>query len=174
MSGSRPARELANGVRIPLLGLGLWQIPDGSETERVVSAALEAGYRHFDTAQGYGNEAGVGRAIAASGIAREQVFVTTKFHPDSDDPTAEAERSLERLDLERLDLYLVHWPKEDPNRPWPGMERALERGLTRAIGVSNYGVDQLTAVARTRREPPGRQSDRAEPVQPPADAGRRL
>jgi 2,5-diketo-D-gluconate reductase A len=154
VSGSHSARELANGVRIPLLGLGLWQVPDGTETERAVSAALEAGYRHFDTAQGYGNEDGVGRAIAASGIAREQLFVTTKFHPDSDDPAAEAGRSLERLGLERLDLYLVHWPKEDPNGPWPGMERALERGLTRAIGVSNYGVDQLTAVVECAERPP--------------------
>jgi diketogulonate reductase-like aldo/keto reductase len=141
-----PARALANGVEMPRLGLGLWQVPSGERTERAVTWALETGYRHLDTAQGYGNEASVGRALAASGIPREQVFLTTKFHPDSDDPVAEAERSLERLGVERLDLYLVHWPKGPATAQWAGMERALGRGLTRAIGVSNYSVGQLTQV----------------------------
>ena len=154
MSGPDTVRELARGVSIPLLGLGLWQVPEGEPTERAVSAALEAGYRHFDTAQRYGNERGAGRALAASGIPREQLFVTTKFDPYADDPVAEAERSLGRLGLEFVDLYLVHWPKEDPTRPWPGMERALERGLARAIGVSNYDVAQLDAVVESASSPP--------------------
>jgi diketogulonate reductase-like aldo/keto reductase len=149
VSGPETARELASGVGVPLLGLGLWQVPDGEQTERAVSAALETGYRHFDSAQRYGNEAGLGRALAASGIPREQLFVTTKFDPDAEDPVAEAERSLERLGLQFVDLYLIHWPKDDAARPWPGMERALERGLTRAIGVSNYDVTQLTEVVES-------------------------
>jgi diketogulonate reductase-like aldo/keto reductase len=147
-------RTLAGGVEIPRLGLGVWQVPAGGAAERAVSEALEVGYRHVDTAQGYGNEADVGRALAASAIPRERVFVTTKFRPAAADPLAELERSLERLGLERVDLYLVHWPKDDPIAPWPGMERALERGLTRAIGVSNYGVAQLEAVVASADAPP--------------------
>jgi diketogulonate reductase-like aldo/keto reductase len=139
---------------MPLLGLGVWQIPDGEETEHAVGWALEAGYRHVDTAQRYGNESGVGRALAASGILRGEVFVTTKFDPAYADPVAELERSLERLGLERVDLYLVHWPQGEPTRAWPGMERALERGLTRAIGVSNFGVEDLSAVVGIAESPP--------------------
>lgn len=141
-----PTRRLAEGVEMPMLGLGVWQIPDGIETEQAVSWALEAGYRHVDTAQGYGNEPSVGRAIASAAIPREELFVTTKFQPGLDDPVAEAERSLERLGLDRLDLYLVHWPQGGPRWAWPGMERTLERGLTRAIGVSNFNVGELAAV----------------------------
>ena len=149
-----PVRVLSNGIEIPRLGLGVWQIPNGEQTERAVGWALEAGYRHIDTAQGYGNESGVGRALAASALPRDQVFVTTKFHPDSDDPVAEAERSLERLGIERLDLYLVHWPQSGPTWAWPGMERALERGLTRTIGVSNFDVNELRAVCEIATTPP--------------------
>jgi 2,5-diketo-D-gluconate reductase A len=141
-----PTRTLANGVEMPLLGLGVWQIDDGRATEDAVGWALEAGYRHVDTAQAYGNEAGVGRAIAASGVPREEVFVTTKFFPRSSDPVAEAERSLNRLGIDRLDLYLVHWPEGGPTWAWEGMQQALERGLTRAIGVSNFSVAEVTAV----------------------------
>ncbi len=140
------AKQLANGVEMPLLGLGVWQIDEGRATEEAVGWALEAGYRHVDTAQAYGNEAGVGGAIAASGLAREEIFVTTKFFPRSSDPVAEAERSLERLGIEQLDLYLVHWPEGGPTWAWSGMEAALERGLTRAIGVSNFSVDELDQV----------------------------
>lgn len=149
-----PSRQLADGVAMPLLGLGVWQLADGEEVERAVGWALEAGYRHLDTAQAYGNEAGVGRALAASGLAREDVFVTTKFFPGSDDPVAEAQRSLERLGIERLDLYLVHWPQGGPTRAWPGMQEALERGLTRAIGVSNFGAAELAALERVAEVDP--------------------
>jgi 2,5-diketo-D-gluconate reductase A len=144
----------ADGVVMPRLGLGVWQVPDGPGAERAVSWALEAGYRHIDTAQGYGNEPSVGRAIASSGIPRLDLFVTTKFLPGGSDPVVAAERSLERLGIDRLDLYLVHWPQGGPTRAWPGMERALERGVTRAIGVSNFNVAELTAVTEAAQSPP--------------------
>jgi 2,5-diketo-D-gluconate reductase A len=148
-------RTIADGVEMPLLGLGLWQVPDGEEAERAVAWALEAGYRHLDTAQGYRNEPSVGRVLATSGLPREEVFVTTKFYPEpSSDPVAEAERSIERLGVERLDLYLVHWPQSGPTWAWPGMERTLERGLTRAIGVSNFDIGELRAVSQIATMPP--------------------
>ena len=139
---------------MPLLGFGAWLLEDGFEAERCVGWALEAGYRHVDTAQNYGNEASVGRAIRSSGVAREEVFVTTKFLPGSGRPDEQAERSLERLGLERIDLYLVHWPQGGPTRAWEGMERALERGLTRAIGVSNFDLGELTKVLESGDVPP--------------------
>ena len=152
---ARPnARVLANWVEIPLLGFGTWRIPDGPETEQAVGAALEAGYRHVDTAQAYGNEVSVGRALGESGIPRDEVFVTTKFNPRRRDPVAEAERSLERLGLDTLDLYLVHSPQRGASWAWPGMERALERGLTRAVGVSNFDARELTRVHATAEAPP--------------------
>ncbi len=152
--GEREVRALADGCEMPLLGLGVWQIPDGPEAESAVSAALEAGYRHLDTAQAYRNEASVGRALAASSVPREEVFVTTKFFPGSRDPEKEAWRSLERLGIERLDLYLVHWPEGGATWAWPGMERALESGLTRGIGVSNFDVSELAAVVGASSSPP--------------------
>ena len=139
-------RLLANGVRMPLLGIGVWLVPDARECEDVVGWALEAGYRHIDTAQAYGNEESVGRALAASDVPRSEVFVATKFMPRAEDPVAEAEASLERLGIDQLDLYLVHWPEGGPTWAWAGMESALERGLTRAIGVSNFDTGELSAV----------------------------
>jgi diketogulonate reductase-like aldo/keto reductase len=139
-------RELADGNRIPTLGLGVWQVPDGPECEQAVGWALEVGYRHIDTAQAYGNEASVGRALAASGVSASEVFITTKFWPQRRDPEAEAQRSLERLGVDRLDLYIVHWPQNGPTWAWPGMERAHERGYTRSIGVSNFSVSEIGEV----------------------------
>jgi 2,5-diketo-D-gluconate reductase A len=139
-------RALPGGVELPLLGFGTWLVPDGPETENSVRAALELGYRHVDTAQGYGNEASVGRALRASGIPRDEVFITTKFNPGRRDPERELEQSLERLGVDRVDLYLVHTPQGGATRAWPGMERALERGLSRAIGVSNFDAGELDAV----------------------------
>ncbi len=141
---------IAPDVRIPLLGFGVWQLVEGAAGERAIVSALEAGYRHIDTAQGYGNEATVGAAVRASGIPREEIFVTTKFYPGREDSEAEAERSVELLGLGPIDLYLVHDPRRDPRWAWPGMQRALERGLTRSIGVSNFtpeDLDELLAVA---------------------------
>jgi 2,5-diketo-D-gluconate reductase A len=117
-------RRLADGNEMPVLGLGLWQVPNGPECENAVRWALELGYRHIDTAQAYGNEASVGRALRDSGIPRDQVFLTTKFHPARKDPDAEIERSLERLGVDQVDLYIIHWPQGGPTWAWPGMERA--------------------------------------------------
>jgi diketogulonate reductase-like aldo/keto reductase len=145
--------RLADGTQIPVLGLGVWQIPNGPECESAVRSALELGYRHIDTAQAYGNEESVGRALRDSGVPREQVFITTKFHPGRKDPAAEAARSLERLGVDQLDLYIIHWPQGGPTWAWPGMEQAREQGHTRSIGVSNYSVeelDQVLAIAGTR------------------------
>jgi diketogulonate reductase-like aldo/keto reductase len=137
------ARVLADGNEIPLLGLGVWQMRNGPETENAVRWALELGYRHVDTAQAYGNEESVGRALRDSGVPREEVFITTKFFPAREDAEAEAQRSLQRLGVDQVDLYIVHWPQGGPTWAWPGMERAHERGYARSIGVSNYGVSEL-------------------------------
>src|SRR5438876_8192725 len=148
------ARLLRDGNELPLLGLGVWQVHPGQETETAVRWALELGYRHIDTAQGYGNEESVGKALLDSGLPRDEVFITTKFHPGSKDPEAEAEHSLRRLGLDRVDLYLVHWPQDGPTWMWPGMERAHERGFARSIGVSNFDVAELDAVLSQARVPP--------------------
>ena len=149
-----PRRRLIDGNEIPVLGLGVWQVRDGPDCENAVRWALEAGYRHIDTAQAYGNEASVGRALRDSGVAREDVFITTKFYPRRDDPLAEAERSLERLGVDQLDLYIVHWPEGGPTWAWPGMERAHQAGYARSIGVSNFSVSQLEAVIAVAETPP--------------------
>ena len=136
-------RELADGNQMPMLGLGVWQVPDGPECVDAVRSALELGYRHIDTAQAYGNEESVGQALSDSGVPREEVFITTKFFPAQEDPTAEAERSLRRLGVDQVDLYIIHWPQDGPRWAWPGMERARELGYARSIGVSNFSVGEL-------------------------------
>ena len=146
-------RRLADDNEIPLLGLGVWQVPDGPECEQAVRWALELGYRHIDTAQAYGNEASVGRALRDSGVPRDEVFITTKFYPAREDPEAEAQRSLERMGLDHVDLYIIHWPQGGPTWAWPGMERAHAAGYARSIGVSNFSVaqlDELLAIAEDR------------------------
>jgi diketogulonate reductase-like aldo/keto reductase len=145
-TGDGRLRRLADGNEIPLLGLGVWQIPNGPECVQAVSWALALGYRHIDTAQIYRNEESVGRALKTSGLPRDEVFITTKFDPARRDPVAEAEHSLRRLGLDYVDLYLVHWPQGGPTRAWPGMERSRERGYARSIGVSNFGVSDLGRV----------------------------
>lgn len=143
---------LADGATIPTLGLGVWQVPNGPECENAVRWALEAGYRHVDTAQAYGNEESVGRAVRDSGIPREEIFITTKFYPAHRDPVAEAENSLRRLGVDQVDLYIVHWPQRGPTWAWPGMESAQQQGYARSIGVSNFSVEELeqvTAIAST-------------------------
>ena len=148
------ARVLADGHQMPLLGLGVWQVPDGAACVNAVRWALDLGYRHVDTAQVYGNEASVGRALRESGVPRDEVFITTKFHPDHPDPVAEAEQSLRRLGVDYVDLYLVHWPQGGPEWAWPGMERSCERGLARSIGVSNFSASDLAAVMAVGTIPP--------------------
>lgn len=148
MTLATPTVELNSGQTIPQLGFGVFKV-DPAQTERIVSEALEVGYRHIDTAAIYGNEQGVGRAIAASGIPRDELFITTKqWHENQQ--TADAERaiaeSLERLGLDRVDLYLIHWPapKRDTYvEAWRALEGFQREGLTRAIGVSNFLVPHL-------------------------------
>jgi len=147
-------RALTDGNHMPLLGLGVWQIPDGPTAVNAVTWALKLGYRHIDTAQIYGNEESVGRAVRESGIPRDQVFITTKFNPSRNDPAVEAERSLQRLGTEYIDLYLVHWPQGGATRAWPGMERARQLGYARSIGVSNFGLDELDQLLAVAPVPP--------------------
>jgi diketogulonate reductase-like aldo/keto reductase len=137
-----------------MLGLGVWQVPNGPQCVQAVRWALEAGYRHIDTAQAYGNEESVGQALRESGVPREDVFITTKFYPGGADPAAEAERSLRRLGVDQVDLYIVHWPQGGPVWAWQGMERAKERGFARSIGVSNYDVRELSDVLAVATVPP--------------------
>src|SRR3954453_22778644 len=146
------SRVLADDNEIPLLGLGVWQVPDGRECEDAVRWALELGYRHIDTAQAYQNERSVGRARRDSGVPRDEVYITTKFYPGKDDAADEAQRSLERLGVDYVDLYIIHWPQGGPTWAWAGMQAARERGYARSIGVSNFStaeIDELLAVADT-------------------------
>ena len=150
----QPTRTLNDGNKIPLLGLGVWQVPNGPECVDAVRWALELGYRHIDTAQAYGNEESVGQGLRESGVPRDEIFVTTKFYPAHSDPLAEAERSVERLGLEYVDLYIVHWPQGGATWAWPGMEKAKEQGLARSIGVSNFDAGELGQVLGVATSPP--------------------
>ena len=141
---------LNNGVEIPRLGLGVFQTPSGETTFRAVRYALSIGYRHIDTAMIYENEEDVGRAVLESGIDRKDVFITTKVW-NSDQgyrPTLEAfEKSLRRLGLSYVDLYLIHWPVQGRNKEtWKAMIQLLREGKTRAIGVSNYEIFHLQEI----------------------------
>ncbi|WP_405374466.1 MULTISPECIES: aldo/keto reductase [unclassified Microbacterium] len=146
-----PTITLNDGNTIPQLGLGVFQV-DPDEAERIVSVALEAGYRHIDTAAAYRNEAGVGRAIAASGIPRDEIFVTTKLwnsEQGRDTARPAIEASLEKLGLDRVDLYLIHWPRPDKDlyvETWQQLETFKAEGLTRSIGVSNFQQAHLQRV----------------------------
>jgi diketogulonate reductase-like aldo/keto reductase len=151
---SETTRQLADGKQIPVLGLGVWQVPNGPECVNAVLWALESGYRHIDTAQAYGNEESVGEAIRRSGVPREQVFITTKFQPSRRDAAVEAERSLNRIGVDYADLYLVHWPRGGPLSAWPAMEQAHRRGYARSIGVSNFGAAELREVVAAATVPP--------------------
>jgi Aldo/keto reductases, related to diketogulonate reductase len=137
---------LNNGVKMPIIGIGLWQVPDAEEAENAVSEALKAGYRLIDTAAGYLNEEAVGRAIKRSGIPREELFVTTKIWvQDAGYESAKRafEKSLKKLQLDYLDLYLIHQPFGDYYGTWRAMEELYREGKIRAIGVSNFLPDRL-------------------------------
>ena len=137
---------LNNGVEMPILGLGVYQLTEPGECERVVSEALELGYRSIDTAASYRNEEAVGRAIAASGIPRDELFITSKLWiQDAGEKPARAafERSLGRLGLDYLDLYLIHQPMGDVYGSWRALENINKEGLSRAVGVSNFYPDRL-------------------------------
>ncbi len=146
-----PLLTLNDGHSIPQLGFGVFKV-DPDEAERVVTDALEIGYRHIDTAAVYGNEVGVGRAIAKSGIPREELFITTKLW-NSDQGTRSAfdaiDLSLEKLGLDYVDLYLIHWPRPDLDRyveSWLALEQMRDEGKTRSIGVSNFHRPHLERV----------------------------
>lgn len=145
---SIPSVSLHDGVKIPQLGFGVFQVPP-EDTQEVVEEALASGYRHVDTAGAYGNEAGVGAALAAAGLPRDEVFVTTKLwntEQGFDSTLAAFEQSLERLDLDRVDLYLIHWPMPTEGRyldTWRAFERIHGEGRARSIGVSNFRVEDL-------------------------------
>ena len=146
-----PTLALNDGTTIPQLGFGVFKV-DPDETERIVSDALEVGYRHIDTAAVYGNEVGVGRAIAASGIARDELFITTKLW-NSDQGTQPAfdaiDLSLEKLGLESVNLYLIHWPRPDLDKyleTWLALEQIKADGKTASIGVSNFHVNRLEKI----------------------------
>ncbi|MFC9558941.1 aldo/keto reductase [Agromyces sp. NPDC056965] len=145
---SVPRIQLNDGHSIPQLGFGVFKV-DPDETVRIVSDALEVGYRHIDTARIYGNEARVGTALAESGIAREQLFITTKLW-NTDHGTQSAfdafDASLDRLGLDYVDLYLIHWPSPKGDRyveAWKALEQIRESGRARSIGVSNFLVPHL-------------------------------
>jgi len=141
---------LADGGRIPLLGFGTWQIK-GQDAVRATSAALETGYRHLDTATVYGNEGEVGRALADSGVPRDDVFLTTKCPPDRAGRELETLReSLELLQTDHVDLWLIHWPGEGSTNAdmWGTFVEAREAGLAREIGVSNFDVPLIDEVTK--------------------------
>jgi 2,5-diketo-D-gluconate reductase A len=143
-----PVLTLHDGTEIPQLGFGVFQVPP-QETQEAVESALATGYRHIDTAAAYRNEAGVAAAIAAAGIARDEVFITTKLwnaEQGYDSTLAACERSLEALDTDRVDLYLIHWPMPTEDRfldTWRAFERLQGEGKARSIGVSNFRVEDL-------------------------------
>lgn len=154
-TGERRNVELveARGAAIPALGLGTWELA-GDEAERAVSDALELGYRHIDTAQAYGNEARVGRAIEASAVPREKIFLTTKVWPDRYAPSdfaASVRRSLERLRTDHVDLLLLHWPAFEQTtleRTIESLNRARDEGWTRHIGLSNFTTELVGRATR--------------------------
>lgn len=141
--------RLANGVEMPRLGLGTYKSAEGGDVEGSVLAALELGYRSVDTASLYGNEAGIGRAIAASGVPRSKIFLTSKVWNDEqgyDNTLTAFSRSLERLETDYLDLYLVHWPRTETPETWRAIERLYAEGAVRAIGVCNHLEHHLEAL----------------------------
>jgi len=144
---------LNNGVEIPLLGVGVYQSPPGQTTENAVRNALMIGYRLIDTAQLYGNEEDVGRALRKSGVSRDDVFITTKvWNSDQGyESTLQAcNKSLQKLGLSYLDLYLIHWPVHGMSEEtWKAMVRLLQEQKTRAIGVSNYDIDDLSQLMQS-------------------------
>ena len=157
---------LLNGVSIPCIGYGTWQTPDGDTAVRAVADAIEAGYRHIDTAQAYGNEESVGRGIRESGIDRKELFVTTKLwnRNHSYDLTMRSfEESMNKLGLDYLDLFLIHWPnpisfrdhwQEANAESWKAMEELCKAGKIRAIGVSNFRPHHLEELLKTAKIAP--------------------
>ena len=140
-------------MEIPQFGFGVFQVP-AEDTAETVRAAFDAGYRHIDTAQMYGNEEGVGQALAESGLPRDEVFITTKLNNDGhgfDSALKKLDESLAKLRTDHVDLYLIHWPRPREDRyveTWKGFEKALADGKTRSIGVSNFTIANLERLAK--------------------------
>ena len=149
---------LSDSNRMPLLGLGVWEAKSGKETFDAVIHALKTGYRHIDTAEMYGNEKDVGRAVIDSGLAREEIFITTKLWDSGlgyDHALNSFDASLRKLDLEYVDLYLIHWPgKGSRQEIWSALERIKTEGRCRSIGVSNFAPKHLKEVLICADAPP--------------------
>lgn len=141
---------LSNGVRMPWLGLGVWRVKDDGEAERTVASAIETGYRSIDTAAAYNNEEGVGAGIRSSGIARDEIFVTTKIwnaRQGYESSLTAFEESRKKLGLDVVDLLLIHWPvQEKYTETWRALEKLYRDGYVRAIGVSNFQIHHLQDV----------------------------
>ena len=155
-SGGQRGVDLSEGVTMPLVGLGTWQLR-GSECQRAVRCALEVGYRHLDTATMYRNEREIGRAIRESGVPREEIFLTTKLAPnDAGRERKTLEGSLRALGMDHVDLWLVHWPPSDRagGQTWKEFISLRREGKTRAVGVSNYSVAQIDELTRASGETP--------------------
>lgn len=141
----QPSIKLNTGATIPQVGFGTWKIKPSSGAEKAVAIALDAGYRHIDTARIYMNERGVGKAINNSGIAREEIFLTTKlWNGNHGDPRKAFEKSLKRLDTDYIDLYLIHYPVKERVASWKVLEELHADGRAKAIGVSNFTIRHLT------------------------------
>ena len=165
MTSQKDTLRLQNGVEIPCLGFGTWQTPDGETAVRAVRCAIEAGYTHIDTAQVYGNERSVGEAIRQSGVNRGDLFITTKLWNTKHSyelAMRSFEESMDKLGLDYLDLFLIHWPNpvglRDNDRwqaanaeSWKAMEELVEAGRVRAIGVSNFRPHHLDALLKTAK-----------------------
>ncbi|MDY0341085.1 MAG: aldo/keto reductase [Coriobacteriia bacterium] len=152
LTGLNSTVRLVNGVEMPRIGLGTYKSTEGGDVEGAVSAALELGYRSIDTASLYGNEAGIGRAIADSSVSREDVFLTSKVWNDEqgyESTLAAFSRSLQRLGTDYLDLYLVHWPRPETPETWRAIEHLYTDGAVRAIGVCNHLEHHLEALLTT-------------------------
>lgn len=151
-SNIQDSTVLSNGLKMPWLGFGVWQVKEGDEVEKAVKHAIQTGYRSIDTAAIYGNEEGVGKAIKKSGISREQLFITTKvWNSDQGfEQTLKAfEDSKTKLQLDYLDLYLIHWPGPDQAKyidTWKALEKLYSDGKVRAIGVCNFNIHHLQAL----------------------------
>ena len=142
--------KLSNGVEVPLVGFGTFQITEALEVEKAVINAIKSGYRHIDTAQSYMNEEAVGKGISKSGVNRSELFITTKIWVENvsyNGVLESFEKSLKRLDLEYIDLLLIHQPYNDVYGAWRAMEELQERGRVKAIGVSNFSVDRVVDLA---------------------------